>query len=508
MSLWPAISSESGAIGMQVTSHADPVPKQLLGQPRGLATLFLTEMWERFSYYGMRAILILYIVAAAREGGLGLDDHVASAIYGLYIAATYVFALFGGWMADRLLGAQRAVIAGGILIMLGNTLLVVGGVQTFFLGLVVIVLGVGLLKPNISVMVAELYPEGGARRDAGFSIFYVGISVGALLGSLLVPLAAAHYGWRWGFALPVVGMLLGLTQFMLTRKWLGHRGRAGDSRVSWHAWLPVAVLVLAVATIAMLALTGGLTIKPIQLAAAASWVIALFAVAYFAYLIFLAGLSREERRRVYVMAALFAAYAAFFAGFEQGGASLNLFAERYTDRRILGWEMPAGVLQGATAFYTILFAPAFAALWLALGKRGKDPAPSTKFASGLALLAAGYLVLYVAAGYVVGGIKVLPTWLLLAYFLQECGDLCLSPVGLSSMTKLAPPRFVGQVMGVWFLALALGNNMAGQLSGEYDARDLNSLPALFLKIAAGALIAAAIMFALTPTMKRLMGGVK
>jgi proton-dependent oligopeptide transporter, POT family len=493
---------------MHAPAPADPPHKQLFGQPRGLATLFLTEMWERFSYYGMRAILILYAVAAAHDGGLGLDDHVASAVYGLYIAATYVFALFGGWIADRLLGAQRAVIAGGILIMLGNALLVVGQAQTFFLGLAVIVLGVGLLKPNISVMVAEIYPEGGARRDAGFSIFYVGISVGALLGSLLVPLAADRFGWRWGFALPVVGMILGLSQFMLTRKWLGHRGRASGERRSWRAWLPVLVFVAVMGAIATLALTGALTIEPVRLATAASWVIGLFALAYFVYLVAFAGLSEQQRGRVYVMAALFAAYAIFFAGFEQGGASLNLFAERYTDRRILGWEMPAGVLQGATAFYTILFAPAFAALWLALGKRGRDPAPSTKFGSGLALLAAGYLVLYVASGYVMTGIKVLPTWLLLAYFLQECGDLCLSPVGLSSMTKLAPPRFVGQVMGLWFLALALGNNMAGQLSGEYDARHLSSLPALFLKIATGALIAAAIMLALTPWVRRLMGGVK
>lgn len=489
-------------------SAADAPPHgQVFGQPRGLATLFLTEMWERFSYYGMRAILILYVVAAVGDGGFGLDDRTASAIYGLYIAATYVFALFGGWMADRLLGAQRAVIGGGILIMIGNALLAVGHAQTFFLGLLVIVLGVGLLKPNISVMVGELYPEGGARRDAGFSIFYVGISVGALLGSLLVPLTAAHFGWRFGFALPVLGMLFGLAQFLLTRRWLAARGRAALER-SWRAWLPVAVLVAAVAGLAALALSGVLSIDPVALATAASWAIGLFALLYFVYLIAFAGLTQAERRRVYVMAALFAAYAIFFAGFEQGGASLNLFAERYTDRRILGWEMPAGVLQGATAFYTILFAPAFAALWLALGRRGRDLAPSAKFAAGLVLLAAGYLVLYGACGYVLAGVKVLPTWLLGAYFLQECGDLCLSPVGLSSMTKLAPPRFAGQVMGVWFLALALGNNMAGQLSGEYDARDLHSLPALFLKIALGALGAAAVMALLTPAMKRLMGGVR
>ena len=491
-----------------MSGPGDPPPGEIFGQPRGLATLFLTEMWERFSYYGMRAILILYVVAAVGEGGFGLDDTRASAIYGLYIAATYVFALFGGWMADRLLGAQRAVIAGGVLIMIGNALLAVGPMRAFFVGLLVIVLGVGLLKPNISVMVGELYPEGGARRDAGFSIFYVGISVGALLGSLLVPLTAARFGWRYGFALPVVGMLFGLAQFFLTRKWLGTRGRIAAVPLSPRAWLPVLALVAAVAVVAFLACTGALTIDPVALAEAASWAIGLFAVGYFLYLLAFAGLSVAERRRVYVMAALFAAYAIFFAGFEQGGASLNLFAERYTDRRILGWEMPAGVLQGATAFYTILFAPAFAALWLALGRRGRDLPPSGKFASGLVLLAAGYLVLYLASGYVLAGVKVLPTWLLGAYFLQECGDLCLSPVGLSSMTKLAPPRFAGQVMGLWFLALALGNNMAGQLSAQYDARDLNSLPALFLKIAFGALIAAALMALLTPTMKRLMGAVR
>ncbi len=488
-------------------SRPQPVHGFLLGQPRGLATLFLTEMWERFSYYGMRAVLILYAVAASSEGGLGLDDRVASALYGLYISATYVFALFGGWMADRLLGTQRAVIVGGVLIMAGNALLVLGHVQSFFLGLAVIVLGVGLLKPNISVMVAGLYPEGGARRDAGFSIFYVGISVGALLGSLLVPLCVARLGWRWGFGLPVVGMLMGLVQFLATRHWLG-AGRAHDLSRSWRVWVAPATLIAALGVLAALLLSGFVRIDPVTVALLASWLIGLFALGYFGYLILFAGLGALERRRVWVMAALFAAYAIFYAGFEQGGASLNLFAERYTARQVFGWEMPAGVLQGTTALYTILFAPAFAALWLALGRRGLDLAPSTKFAAGLLLLAAGNFVIYLASREVVAGVKVLPTWLLLTYLLQECGDLCLSPVGLSSMTKLAPARYAGQVMGLWFLALALGNNLAGQLSGEYDARNLESLAALFMKLTLVALIAAAVMLALTPRLKRLMGGVQ
>ncbi len=478
-----------------------------LGQPRGLATLFLTEMWERFSYYGMRAILVLYLVTAVREGGFGFGDRTASAVYGLYIAATYVFALGGGWIADRLLGAQRAILWGAVLITAGNALLLAGPGDIFFVGLFVIVLGVGLLKPNISVLVGALYPEGGARRDAGFSIFYLGISVGALLGSLLVPLIAAGFGWRNAFALPVLGMILGLLQFLLTRRWLAPE-RSRPTRVGLRAWLPVLLFAVVVFVTASLLVTQQLKVDPIRVAAAASWVIALCAVAYFLYLIFFAGLDGAERGRVVVMAVLFVAYAAFYAGFEQGGASMNLFAERYTDRHILGWIMPAGVLQGTTALVTILFAPVFAALWLALGRRGRDPSPPLKFAAGLALLGLGTLVMVFASRRVVAGSTVAPAWLLATYVLQEWGDLCLSPVGLSTMTKLAPARFVGQVMGLWFLAIALGNNLAGQLSGEYDATNLGTLPHLFTQIAVWSFACATLMLILVPIMKRLMGPVR
>jgi len=465
-------------------------------------------MWERFTYYGMRAILILFLVGAVSDGGLGIDDRTASSIYGLYIAATYVFSLLGGWIADRLVGAQRAVIAGGIFILCGNALLTLGSVRIFFLGLLVIVLGVGLLKPNISAMVANLYPEGGSRRDAGFTIFYMGISVGALLGSILIPLCAARFGWRWGFALPVVGMLFGLAQFMLTRRWLGNSGLGVAARTGPRSWFPVILFGIAVVIVVGLLMSGRLVIDPVVVSAAATWVMALFAAAYFIYLLAFAGLKADERKRVYVMIALFIGYATFFAGFEQGGASLNLFAERYTDRYLWGLHLPAGVLQGTTALVTILFAPVFAALWIFLGRRGKDLSPGAKFAAGLALLSAGFLVMFFASRYVLVGQKVLPTWLIVTYFLQECGDLCLSPVGLSSMTKLAPPRFVGQVMGVWFLSLAIGNNLAGQLSREYDASNLASLPGLFIKIFWWGLIGSVAMLLLTPVLKRLMAGVK
>jgi POT family proton-dependent oligopeptide transporter len=357
-------------------------------------------------------------------------------------------------------------------------------------------------------MVAQLYPEGGSRRDAGFSIFYVGINIGAFLGSLLVPLCAARFGWRWAFGLPAVGMLLGLLQFTLTRQWLGAAGLDTERRPSRASWLAVIVFVVAVATVAALIMTGMLTIDPGVAATALSWLIALLAAVYFLYLILLAGLTAVERGRVYVMLALFSGYAAFFAAFEQGGASFNLFADRYTDLHLLGWRMPAGVLQATTPLVTILFAPVFAALWIALGKRGKDPSPPAKFATGFALQSLGFLVMYVASQYVVAGQKILPTWLLFTYLFQEWGDLCLGPVGLSAMSKLAPRRFVGQVMGVWFLALALGNNLSGQVSRLYDAANLESLPNLFMGIFWCGLGAAGILWLLTPTLKRLMAGAK
>jgi proton-dependent oligopeptide transporter, POT family len=482
--------------------------RTIFGQPRGIATLFLTEMWERFTYYGMRAILILFMVAAVSDGGLGINDKTASSIYGLYLACTYLLSLLGGWIADRLIGAQRAVISGGVFIMVGNAMLASGSTQVFFLGLVVTVFGVGLLKPNISAIVAQLYPEGGSRRDAGFSIFYMGINLGAFLGSMLVPIFAAWFGWHWGFALPALGMLLGLVQFVMTRHYLGTSGIAAAADAKRGSWLPVIVFVAAVGVVTALSITGRLTIDPVAVSAAASWLIILLAAAYFIYLFFFAGLVGAERSRAYVMAALFVACAMFWAGFEQTGASLNLFADRYTDRRILGWEMPAGVLQAVNPFLIIVFAPVFAALWLALGKRGKDLSAPAKFAAGLMLMGVGFLVMYFASQYVIAGQKVLPTWLIVTYMLHTWGELCLSPVGLSSMTKLAPPRFVGQVMGVWFLAIALGNNLAGQLSGEYDASNLLSLPGLFLKIFWWGMIVGAAMLLLTPLLKRLMAGAK
>jgi POT family proton-dependent oligopeptide transporter len=496
---------------MNQLADATPAPaapgKTLFGHPRGLATLFLTEMWERFTYYGMRGVLILFLAETVSRGGLGLDDQTASAVYGMYIGGTYLFGLLGGWIADRLLGAQRAIFSGGVFIIVGNLMLALGNTDVIYLGLLVITIGVGLLKPNASATVAALYPEGGSRRDAGFSIFYMGINLGALIGPILVGWFADEFGWRWGFALPALGMAIGLIQFVFTRHYLGRAGLAveGEQRGSWTG---VVLSAVALAAVLALALTGRLHINAVVLAASASWAMVLLGVAYFAYLLLFAGLSKVERKRVLVMIALVAASATFWAGYEQTGASMNLFADRYTDRHILGWNMPTAWLQGVNPLFIIGFAPVFGALWVALGKRGRDLNASAKFGAGLILLGLGFLVMYFGSLHVLAGEKVLSTWLIFAYLLHTFGELSLSPVGMSYMTKLAPPRFVGQVMGIWFLSLALGSNLAGQLSEQYDASHLESLPTLFLKIFWYGVIGGGVMLALTPLVKRMMAGVR
>lgn len=475
----------------------------------------MTEMWERFTYYGMRGILILFLVDAVATGGFGLDDRTATAIYGLYTTATYLMALPGGWLADRLLGVQRAVVWGAALILAGNTLLAIpAGPTLFYVGCLVVVLGVGLLKPNISAMVAQLYPQGGAARDAGFTLFYLGINVGALIGSLATPWLAQQYGWRAGFAGAAVAMALGLAQFQRTRHHLGDAGkRARPTQAALLAadrrqWRVVIAVLGAVAVVAALLATGILTLDPTRVARWTAMAILAVTVGYFFYLLALAGLDRTERRRVLVVLALFISSALFWAGYEQAGSSLNLFAERFTDRMVGSFEIPAGWFQAPSSLYILLFAPAFSALWIYLGRRNLDPGAPAKFALGLLLLGLGFLVMVGAATVVASGRLAGPQWLLLAYLLHCFGELCLSPVGLSSVTKLAPPRFVGQMMGLWFLATSLGLLLAGLVAGEFDAQDVASMPGQYLKIALVSLVSGAGLLLIAGRVQRLAGGVR
>jgi len=473
--------------------------------PPALRVLFFTEMWERFSYYGMRAILVLAMVAAVQTGGLGIDRDQASAIYGLYTAAVYLASLPGGWIADRLLGAQRAVWYGGIIIAAGHFTMAVPTVTTFFLGLVLIVLGTGLLKPNISAIVGALYADDAGRRDAGFSIFYMGINLGALIGQILCGWLGERVGWHWGFGAAGVFMTLGLVQYRLRLSLLGAAGRdpastgdaARDRQRRRRGALLVAAGLALLAAVVVAALRGQLALDPVLLSEYTAFAIAGLAAAFILGLLVFGGLDAGERRRVGVIAILFVAAAVFWSGFEQAGSSFNLFAQDHTDRVVFGWEVPASWLQSINPLLIILLTPFFAALWINLGRRNLNPSVPAKFVLALAQLSLGFAVLYYASQYVVAGQKVLPTWLLLTYLFHTAGELCLSPVGLSAVTQLAPRRYLGQMMGVWFMAASLGHVIAGLLAGELSAADeVAQMPARFLQvtlIAAGAALVLAVL---------------
>jgi POT family proton-dependent oligopeptide transporter len=482
------------------------------GHPRGLATLFFTEMWERFTYYGMRAVLVLFLVAAVSSGGFGIDDRTATAIYGLYTAGVYLAALPGGWIADRLIGAQRAVLAGGLAITVGNALLAMStSQQGFYIGLVAIVLGVGLLKPNVSAIVADLYPEGGARLDSGFTVFYIGINVGGFLGPLVTGYAQAYFGLRAGFAAAAFFMAVGVVQFYLTRRHLGTAGAYTAATTARHKeWLYLGVGVGLSALVLAAVSFGVIPVNAVGLAQVATYVIVGMAVLYFLYYFIAAGLNAEERRRGIVLVVLFIGSALFWSGYEQAGSSLNLFAERYTDRT-LGWlhfVIPTGWFQSFNSAYIFIFAPFFAWLWIALAKRNLNPAAPAKFALGVMLMGSGFLVMAAAAAIVASGSKVLPYWLLFTYLLHTFGELCLSPVGLSYYTKLTPKRFVGQMMGMWFLAMSLGNLIAGLIAGEFDVNHVAAMPGQYMHIVYFSVGLGAVLLILSRPVKKLMGEVQ
>ncbi len=451
---------------------------QIIGHPRGLATLFFTEMWERFSYYGMRALLVLFMVEQIEAGGLGYTDQMATAIYGIYTAFAFLICLPGGWIADRLWGAQRSIWVGGLIITAGHFVLAVPGVTTFFLGLILVCTGTGLLKPNVSAVVGDLYAAEDSRRDAGFTIFYMGINIGAAAGPLVCGWLAIH-NWHYGFAAAGVGMLAGLIQFRLMRADLGDAGRSPASppsrRLKNTAWSVVA----GVLTLAVLLLTAGvngwIVFDAPALARGTALALVAAAVLYFGYVFIMGKLTKVERNRVIVIVVLVIACAIFWAGYEQAGSSLNLFAERYTLRDVAGFEIPASWFQSLNPTFIILLAPLYAMFWVWLARRHLEPAAPAKFAVGLIILGLGFAVMIGAAVLVAEGRQVWPTWLVFTYLLHTMGELALSPVGLSAMTKLAPRRFVGQMMGMWFMCTALGNALAGVIAGTFDAGALSEL---------------------------------
>jgi POT family proton-dependent oligopeptide transporter len=482
------------------------------GHPRGLYTLFFTEMWERFSYYGMRALLVLFMTGAVAKKGLGLTDEVATAIYGLYTAGVYLAALPGGWIADRFIGAQQAIRYGGVMIIAGQFLLVLHRTDTFYLGLLFVIIGTGLLKPNISAIVGQLYPEGGARRDAGFTIFYMGINIGAAVSPLVTGALGEKLDWRYGFGAAGIGMVLGLVQFQFTARHLGGAGLRpeGGNRPRQRDRFLLGGLVAALMLAVILAWTRVIHPDPVLLARSTAWIILAVALLYFASAFFLFNLDLIEKKRLAVIAILFLASAMFWSGFEQAGSSLNLFAERHTQRLLSWWnfEVPAGWFQFFGPFFVITLAPVVAALWSAMARRNANPSLPAKFALGLFLLAAGFCVMSLGSRLVTAGQKVWPTWLISTYLLHTIGELCLSPVGLSSVTKLAPRRLVGQMMGIWFLATSFGNLIAGLLAGQLHAGAGDHMAGRYLQIALTAFGTGLLLLLLVKPIKSLMTGVK
>ena len=476
--------------------------------PRGIYTLFFTEMWERMSYYGMRALLTLFMVDQVM--GMKLTDAQAAAVYGLYTALVYITALPGGWIGDRLLGMKRAVWWGGVVIAVGHLVLGVHRVEAFYLGLVLVALGSGLLKSNMSAMVAQLYPEGGARRDAGYTLFYMGINVGAFIGQMLCPLLAHKYGWRWGFSAAAVGMILGLVQFHFTKRHIAgigerHVHEASEVRRDWIILITGLTLIAA---LVVLCLSGVIVIDPLALAKGTATIISVIAIAFFGWAFLLAGLTVEEKKRLVVILVLFAGSALFFAGFEQAGSSFSLFAERHTIRTIgsLG-EIPAGQFQSLNPIMVIGFAPLVAMLWGWLARRNAEPVMVAKFAWGLLMLAAGFVVAAFAAKRALATGPVFPTWLITIYLLHTLGELFLSPIGLSAVSKLAPKRLAGQMMGIWFLGSALGNILAGLLAGEVTGEASAQMPARFMEVVWTAGITGLVLWICAKPIQRLMSGV-
>jgi POT family proton-dependent oligopeptide transporter len=471
-------------------------------------------MWERFTYYGMRTVLVLFLVAAVSSGGFGIDDKTATAIYGMYTAGAYLAALPGGWVADRLIGARRAVLIGGICIAAGNALLALSSTaRGFYIGLLVIIAGVGLLKPNVSAMVAELYPEGGARLDAGFTVFYMGINVGATLGPIVTSAAKDYIGPRAGFGAAGLFMALGVVQYIFTQRYLGEAGRfraaADASTQRGKPWLQLWIALGAAALLVAACAAGFIAVDPLGMARGSTVLIGGVSLAYFLYLIFGAGLDAEERRRAWVIGVLFLGSALFWVGYEQAGSSLNLFAERYTDRTIdaLHFVIPTGWFQSLNPTFIIIFAPILAWLWVALAKRNLNPSAPAKFAIGLIVMGSGFLVMAAAAAIVAHGSKVLPTWLMFTYLLHTLGEVCLSPVGLSYTTKLAPKRLVGQCMGLFFLSLSLGNLLAGLVAGRFDTNNLAAMPGQYMDIVYFSVGLGALLLMFSRPVKRLMGGI-
>jgi POT family proton-dependent oligopeptide transporter len=484
--LFDYVRSLKALFSMTPESTSSSQDTRFFGHPIGLKTLLLTEMWERMSYYGMRAMLIFFMIAAIQDGGLGVTLASAASIYGLYTGFVYLMGLPGGWIADRLIGGRKAIWYGGIIIMLGHMVLAIPNEQTFFIGLVLVVLGTGLLKPNIGALVGQMYSSEDNRRDSGYTLYYLGINIGALIGYTVCGYLRVNIGWHWAFGAAAVGMGLGLIQFYFTSHQLEDVGAKPTAELSNQArklsWAVISIFLVLLVIITSLLLSGSLSFNALFVADSfAVFATSLFFICFFG-IFFFGNTTPAEKKNLGALLLVCIASVFFWMGFEQAGSSLNLFGQDYTQRMIGSFEIPPEWLQSTNSIFIILLSPFIAALWINLAKRLITPSYGLKCALGLVIMASGFLVMFFAAQIAASGLKVAPYWLIATYFLHTVGELCLSPVALSAVSKLSPKRFSGQLMGIFVLTYAIGNVLAGRLAGNFDPSNLQQMPDLYLHI--------------------------
>ena len=444
-------------------------------------------MWERMSYYGMRGILVLFMTASIVDGGLNFTNASASAIYGIYAASVYLATLPGGWIGDNILGQQKTILYGGIIIMFGHLSLAIPNINSFYIGLILVVFGTGLLKPNISAIVGELYENNPEMKQSGFTIFYMAINLGSILGFFICGYLGENIGWHYGFGAAGIGMAFGLIQYTYNIKLLGNYGVKPlniinkETKNKYKKIILISIALIFLITIS--GLSGLWNIDPIPLANILTIVITLISLFYFFYIFTFGGLDKNETKRVIMIFILFIGAALFWSGFDQGGSSFNIFAKEYTNRIILGWEYPASWLQIINPLFVVILSPFMSYLWIYLGKRMLDPSLPFKFGLGLIFMAMGFLVIAMGAQVALSQELAGAQWLLITYLLHTIGELTLSPIGLAAISSLSPKKYIGQMMGVWFLASSLGAIIAGLISGRATNEGLISMPGLFNQIA-------------------------
>ncbi len=493
---------------MSSNPYALEQQKTLLGHPRGLFVLFFAEMWERFSYYGMRALLIFYLVQHWM-----FSDQQASVIYGAYTALVYIAPVVGGYLADRYLGQRKAVLFGAVLLTFGHFLMAFEGdggqqasaLNVFWLALSFIIVGSGFLKANISVMVGQLYPRTDIRRDPAYTIFYMGINLGAAIGSMLAGYLGQTYGWAYGFGAAGVGMLLGLVVFVLGKPLLMGNGEPRDpARLATRMFGLKFEWLLYVASFLCI----GLVWIMIQQQKLVGFLLGGAGILLVGYVLYTAvfRLPREDRDRILAALYLIIGSILFWALFEQAGASLNLYTDRSVDRTLLGWTVPASMFQSINAIYIVLLGPLFAWLWLTLGRRGLEPSTPAKFALGVIQVGAGFLVLVAGASTSGAGSLTPVIYIFLIYLIHTTGELCLSPVGLSAMNRLTPPHLASLIMGTWFFASATGNFAAGLISAATGGEGAGPerVMEIYSNVGWLAVGVGAVMLVIAPLIRRLM----